>query len=83
MPALKMYLARITAPDDLSEVPRAQRRAPAKPLAAYAKRHRDPHAAMAAAYRSGHYSLAAIARHFGVHYSTVSRALRRKEPEKS
>ena len=43
MPALKMCLARITAPDDLTEVPRAQRRAPAKPLAAYARRHRDRH----------------------------------------
>ncbi|MCC7182006.1 MAG: helix-turn-helix domain-containing protein [Rhodocyclaceae bacterium] len=31
---------------------------------------------MAQAYLSGQYSMAAIARHFGVHYSTVSRLVR-------
>jgi REP element-mobilizing transposase RayT len=76
---IKRTLARLATPDDLTEVPRVQRRAPPRPLAAYAKRHRDPQAAMAAAYRSGNYSLAAIARHFGVHYSTVSRAVSRSE----
>ncbi len=35
--------------------------------------------AMAAAYRSGHYSLAVIGHHFGVHYSTASRAVRNAE----
>lgn len=30
---------------------------------------------MALAYRSGQHSMAAIAAHFGVHYSTVSRAV--------
>ena len=60
---------------DLAEIPRVQRRASAKSLAAYAAAHKDRNAAMAAAYRSGHYSLAAIGRYFGVHYSTVSRAV--------
>ena len=32
-----------------------------------------PREAMALAYASGGYSLSAIGRHFGVHYSTVSR----------
>ena len=35
--------------------------------------------AQAFAYASGVYSLAAIARHFGVHYSTVSRAVKQAE----
>ncbi len=61
---------------DLDEVPRAQRRPPALPLAEYAKRYPERRTAMAAAYRSGDYTLKAIADHFGVHYSTVSRALR-------
>ncbi len=61
---------------DLDEVPRAQRRPPALPLADYAKRYPERRTAMAAAYRSGDYTLKAIADHFGVHYSTVSRALR-------
>ncbi len=60
----------------LSEVPLAHRRSPAKALDDYSKDNKDASAAMAAAYRSGHYSLAAIGRHFGVHYSTVSRAVR-------
>jgi REP element-mobilizing transposase RayT len=65
---------------DLQEIPRAQRRAIAKPLAEYARRHSsDPHRAMALAYQSGDYSMPAIARHFGVHYATVSRAVRNHE----
>lgn len=64
---------------DLSEVPGTQRRHPPKPLASYASTYSERHEAMVQAYRSGAYSQAEIARHFGVHYSTVSRALRRRE----
>jgi REP element-mobilizing transposase RayT len=63
---------------DLSETPRAQRQRAPKALAVYAQ-GRDRNAAMVAAYRSGGYSLAAIARHFRVHYSTVSRVVRAAE----
>ncbi len=80
---IKRTLARAGVTDALSEIPRAQRRPPPKPLGRYAKEHRDRRVAMAAAYRSGQYSLAAIARHFGVHYSTVSRAANRRENEKT
>jgi hypothetical protein len=55
------------------------RRVVAKPLAYYEERHTDPKAAMVAAYRSGDYSMKAIAEYFGVHYSTVSRAIEDKE----
>ena len=65
----------VAAMDTLGEVPRAQRRALAKPLSDYAKRHREAKAAMAAAYLSGDYSMKAIAEYFGVHYATVSRAV--------
>jgi putative transposase len=58
-------------------VPRAQRRAPGKPLAYYV-RLPDPKDGMRRAYASGDYTLAQIADHFGVHCSTVSRALRRR-----
>ncbi len=61
---------------DLDEVPRAQHRRPALPLAEYARRCPESGAAVAAAYGSGDYTLKAIGEHFGVHYSTVSRALR-------
>ncbi|GAB4356386.1 MAG: transposase [Gammaproteobacteria bacterium] len=62
---------------DLQEIPRAQRRRAAKPLEYYEKRFRDRKQAMAAAFETGDYTLKAIADHFGVHYSTVSRAVNR------
>ena len=66
-------------PDDrLKEIPRAQRRAPAKPLAHYV-RLPDTEQGMRSAYASGAYTLAQIAAHFGVHYSTVSRAVGRRK----
>jgi REP element-mobilizing transposase RayT len=59
------------------EIPRAQRQAPPRPLPAFAQRYPDRHEAMARAHLEGGYSQAEVARHFGVHYSTVSRAARR------
>ncbi len=59
------------------EIPRAQRRPLAKALAQYAAKAADRDAAMAAAYASGDFTQQAIADHFGVHYSTVSRAVNR------
>lgn len=63
----------------LQEVPRVQRRPVAQSLDHYASRHRDPRRAMALAYLSGDYTMKAIADHFGVHYATVSRAVREYE----
>lgn len=60
----------------LREVPRAQRRPLAKPLADFARRYPVRRDAMARAYRTGVYSMQEIANYFGVHYSTVSRAVR-------
>lgn len=62
---------------DVAEIPHAQRRAPAATLEHYRATANSPAHAMAAAYASGDYTMADIARHFGVHYSTVSRAIRR------
>jgi hypothetical protein len=62
--------------EDLSEIPRAQRRPRSKPLEYYQNRYRDPRRAMAEAYRTGDYTLKAIGEHFGVHYATVSRAVK-------
>ncbi|WJW75450.1 transposase [Thiohalobacter sp. IOR34] len=62
----------------LSEVPKAQRRPLARTLAEY--RNEFPRAeAMARAYLSGAYTMKAIGEFFGVHYMTVSRAVRRFE----
>lgn len=63
----------------LAEIPRAQWQAPPPPLEAFAAEAASREEAMARAYLSGGYSQARIARHFAVHYSTVSRAVRRFE----
>ena len=63
------------------EIPRVQRRPRAKSLDYYRKRHRDPKAAMAAAYASGDYTMQQIAAAFGVHYATVSRAVKSDETD--
>jgi REP element-mobilizing transposase RayT len=60
---------------DLREVPRLQRRVPARALSDYAQSAHSDREAMAKAYRTGAYTLKQIADYFGVHYSTVSRAV--------
>jgi putative transposase len=58
-----------------TEVPRAQRRALKKALLEYAQAYeRDE--AIALAFLSGQHTMAAIAEHFGVHYTTVSRLVK-------
>ena len=66
---------RVESRSDLQEIPRAQRRRRAKSLEYYVQRYKEPRQAMLEAYRTGSYTLKAIADHFGVHYSTVSRAV--------
>jgi putative transposase len=61
---------------DEINVPRAQRRPPAPPLAAIAAAQADRNRAILAAYQTGEYSYAQIAEHFGVHFTTVGRVVR-------
>ena len=56
---------------------RAQRRPPAPSLKAIAKSHPDRDEAMYAAWVTGEYSYAQIATHFGVHFITIGRVVRR------
>lgn len=62
----------------LDEIPRAQRRTLTQPLTDFEQRYPGSEA-MARAYLSGHHTMLAIAEHFGVHYSTVSRAVKAYE----
>ena len=71
--------ARLKDADRLEEIPKTQRRPTPQPLQGYARAHPDKHTAMVAAYRLGGYTMQAVADYFGVHYSTVSRAVRRAE----
>ncbi len=59
------------------QIPRAQRRPPARSLAEFAERSGDRDQAIVAAYASGAYSYQDIAEHFGVHFTTVGRVVRR------
>ena len=63
---------------DALTVPRAQRRAPAPPLADIAANHDERNAAIVAAYATGAYSYRKIAEHFGVHLATVGRIVRKE-----
>lgn len=67
---------------DLDEIPMRQRRPMKKTLEAYRKACPNRDEAMAAAYLSGVYSMKEIGAYFGVHYMTVSRAVRRCEKDK-
>jgi hypothetical protein len=69
--------AKIPDDDDRSEIPRHQRRPLAKPLADYAERYPDRDEATFEAYASGGYRLREIGEHFGLHYSRLSRIVRR------
>ena len=64
---------------DLSEIPRAQRRPPAKSLRYYEENYQDRKRGIVEAYRTGDYTMKDIADYFNVHYSTVSRAIKKTE----
>ena len=70
--------AQIEQKPALDEIPRAQRRALTQALADF-ERHYPRNEAMARAYLSGQHTMLAIAEHFGVHYSTVSRMVKAYE----
>ena len=62
----------------LTEIPRAQRRAAKRALAEFASAH-ERNDAIALAYLSGQHTMSAIAAHFGMHYTTVSRLVKAYE----
>lgn len=63
--------------DDLN-IPRTQRRPPPPSLADIAAAHTSRDAAMRAAWATGGYSYREISEHFGVHVTTVGRAVRQR-----
>jgi len=64
---------------DLKEVPRWQHRSITKALEWYEKTYESREEAMAQADFSGNYAMKEISSWFKVHYSTVSRAVRKVE----
>lgn len=61
--------------DDVN-IPKAQRLPPPKPLEVIAGKYRDRNRAIVAAYETGSYSYQQIAKHFGLHFTTVGRIVR-------
>jgi hypothetical protein len=64
--------------EKLSAVSTAQKRSIALPISAYQNNYSSRDEARARAYLSGAYTMSEIARHFDVHYVTVSRVLKNK-----
>jgi len=65
--------------NDLTEVPRTQWKQSGRSLDEYADEAGDRNNAMALAYLDGGHRMNEIAKRFGVHYATVSRAVKKKE----
>lgn len=68
---------------DLSEVPKVQRRPRARALEYYGNRYKNRNRAISIAFQSGSYTMKQIADYFGIHYSTVSRAIRDYEQDRA
>jgi len=64
---------------DLSEVPRMQRRAQARSLTWYKEQSLSRNEGIISAYQSGDYLMKQIAESFNVHYSIVSRVVKKAE----
>jgi len=65
--------------EGFDEVPGVQWKVPEKSLSAYARDYESKHEGMARAYLEGGYRMNEIAKCFGVHYATVSRAVKKME----
>ena len=68
---------RIDRDKDLTEVPRKQRRLNGKPLEYYIGKYQDRDRAIIAACNAGQYTQKEIAGAFGMHYSSVSKILKK------
>lgn len=68
---------------DLSEIPKRQRRRVSKPLSYYMNRYRHRNDAIHAAYQSGAYTQKEIAAYFDMHYSSISKIVKKYQLEKT
>ena len=73
----QQYIEKPVKGKALSEVPHKQKRKPARPLEFYRASFDAPAEAVCAAYASGGYTQKAIADFFGLHYSTVSKMVKK------
>ena len=69
----------ITEKAELDDIPALQKRALSKPISDYQAKYKDDNIAIKEAYLSGGYTMKEIGEHFGKHYTTVSRIVKRYE----
>ncbi|MDH4195433.1 MAG: hypothetical protein OEV70_14935, partial [Nitrospirota bacterium] len=75
-------LDKLSPEQSLADIPKRQKRRPAKPLTYYQDQYSDRTRAMASAYLSGQYTLTQVGEQFGVSGATVSRAVKTYEERK-
>ncbi len=68
--------AKLDQDRDLSEVPSAQKKKPAKPIGSYLEKASTRNEGIYLAYRNGGYNMKAISDELGLHYSTVSKIIK-------
>ncbi|MFV2032115.1 MAG: transposase [Gammaproteobacteria bacterium] len=73
------HLEKIAEKADLDEIPALQRSAMSKPISNYQDKYKDENIAIKEAYLSGGHTMKEIGRHFGKHYTTISRIIKRHE----
>lgn len=68
---------------ELTEIPRIQRQRTVKPLSYYSNRYQHRDDAIYAAWGTGGYTQKEIAKHFGIHYSSVSKIIKKHTLEET
>jgi hypothetical protein len=64
---------------ELDEIPALQKRTMSKPISNYQNQYKDENIAIKKAYLSGGYTMKEIGEHFGRHYTTISRIIKKYE----
>jgi hypothetical protein len=62
-----------------NDIPALQKRALSIPISDYQDKYKDDNIAIKEAYLSGGYTMKDIGEYFGMHYTTVSRIIKRYE----
>jgi putative transposase len=75
----QLNIGQAKEPINLQEIPQAQRRAQPQPLCWFQENYPDRDTAIRHAWQSGGYSQLEIAKHFGLHYSSISRIVHQNQ----
>lgn len=78
---VEKHKSSIEQKESLSDIPKAQRREPVKPLGFYQEKYGDRNRAIASAYLSGGYTKKQVGDFFGCQYTTVSRIVKEFDEE--